>query len=129
MKMRSGYLQIILGLLAVVLVTGCSSTAMKQRKEQRDKVAGSARLYCEWINGEIYSDIDVAVNLEMAKRCDADKPFSITAYRTPSENNGVMYCCSTTNSVMAAPAAASPSKPAAKASVEDKKEVTEEGSN
>lgn len=81
--------------LAVVslLVSGCASSATKQRKEQRDKVAQSSRLYCEFINGEIYNDIDVALNLEMAKRCDADKPYTLTQYRTPSENQGVLYCC------------------------------------
>lgn len=124
MKFRGGYLQIIIGLLAIVLVSGCSSTAMKQRKEQRDKVASSARLYCEWINGELYTDIDVALNLEMAKRCDSEKPFSITTYRTPSENTGVLYCCSTTNSVTPAPTAV-----VGKAKAEDPKKDSAEGDN
>lgn len=75
------------------VVSGCASSAMKQRKEQRDKVAQNSRLYCEFINGEIYNDIDVALNLEMAKRCDPDKPYTLTQYKTPSENQGILYCC------------------------------------
>lgn len=111
--------------LSFLFLSACASSAMKARKDQQTKVAQSAKLYCEFVNGEIYPDVDVALNIEMAKRCDSDKPFSITAYKTPSENQGVMYCCSTgKNSIAAAatstPAKASPAKPA------DKKEEAEE---
>lgn len=74
-------------------LSGCASSKMKARKDQRDTVANSSKLWCEFINGEIYPDIDVALNLEMARRCDSNKNFSITQYRTPSENQGIMYCC------------------------------------
>ena len=80
--------------VAACYLSGCASSKMKARKEQREGVANSSKLWCEFINGEIYPDIDVALNLEMAKRCDSNKSFSITQYRTPSENQGIMYCCS-----------------------------------
>lgn len=81
--------------LSAMVFAGCASSQMKARKEQREQVSKSAKLYCEFVNGEIYPDIDVALNLEMAKHCDSEKPYSISQYRTPSENQGVMYCCST----------------------------------
>ncbi len=79
--------------LSFIFLSGCASSAMKQRKDQRDKVAQTSKLYCEFINGEVFPDIDVALNLEMAKRCDSEKNFTITQYKTPSENMGIMYCC------------------------------------
>ncbi len=85
---------------AALLVSGCASTKMKERKEQREKVALASKLFCEYINGEIYPDIDVALNIEMAKRCDSEKHFSITQYKTPTENQGIMYCCATSASRM-----------------------------
>jgi hypothetical protein len=80
--------------LSMVLASACSSSKLKERKEQRDRLSQSAKLYCEFVNGDIYPDIDVAVNLEMAKRCDMEKPFSMTQYNTRSESTGIMYCCS-----------------------------------
>ena len=86
---------IVLSLISLVVFAGCSSSKIKERKEQRDKVAQNSKLYCEFINGEMFPDIDVALNLEMAKRCDSEKPFSLTNYKTPTENPGILYCCST----------------------------------
>lgn len=83
-----------MGLLSLVVLAGCSSSKIKERKEQREKVAQSSKLYCEFINGEMYPDIDVALNLEMAKHCDSEKPFSLANYKTPAENPGILYCCS-----------------------------------
>ncbi len=82
-------------LLAVsaLLFVGCASSQQKQRREQRDKLVQSAKLYCEFLNGEQYPDIDVALNLQMAQKCDSDKSFSITSYKTPSEIPGVLFCC------------------------------------
>lgn len=91
--------------VAMAFLTGCASSQIKARKDQREKAAQSSKLWCEFVNGEVYPDVDVAVNLEMAKRCDADKHFTITSYRTPSENQGVIYCCSVRETVPAAPAA------------------------
>lgn len=93
-----------LGLLSIAMLAGCSSSKIRERREQREKVSQSARLYCDFVNGEMYPDVEVALNLEMAKRCDADKPFSLTNYKTPAENPGILYCCSTVSKA-AAPAA------------------------
>lgn len=82
----------ILSVLFLFLV-GCASSQMKARKDQRDKVAQSSKLFCEFINGDVYPDIDVALNLEMSKRCDSSKPYSMTNYRSPSEAVGIVYCC------------------------------------
>jgi hypothetical protein len=82
----------LLGLSLALIFTGCSS-AQKQRKEQREKAAQQSGLWCEFVNGEIFPDIDVALNLEMSKRCDTTKQYTISSYKTPSENHGVLYCC------------------------------------
>jgi hypothetical protein len=100
--------------LSVLLLSACSSSKIKERKEQRDRVAQSSKMYCEFINGDIFPDIDVAVNLEMAKRCDADKPYSISQYNTRSDSTGIMYCCSIVPGKMSA--AGTPAKKDAKKS-------------
>lgn len=82
-----------LALAALLILSGCASSAQKARKEQRDKLIQTNKLYCEFLNGEQYPDIDVALNVQMAQRCDADKSFSVTSYKTPSEIPGVLYCC------------------------------------
>lgn len=82
---------------ACLYLTGCASGAFKARQEQRDKLVGSSGLFCEFVNGEQHPDIDVELNMQMAKRCDATKLFSITNYKTSSEMNGVMYCCQIPN--------------------------------
>lgn len=91
MRSKSIYL---LFALFFLLTSGCASSAMKQRKEQRDKVAQSSKMFCEFINGDIYPDIEVALNLEMAKRCDPDKNFTMTEYKTRNETSGIVFCCS-----------------------------------
>ena len=105
MSLKMIALSLLSTVFVTVSVTGCASSKMKERKEQRDKVAAQAKLYCEFINGDVYPDIDVALNLEMAKRCDSEKPFSMTNYKTSAENPGVIFCCSTVTPKAAAPAA------------------------
>lgn len=83
----------LFGMLGLLALSGCASSAYKQRMEQREKLASSSGLYCEWINGDKHSDIDVEINLQMSKRCDSSKPFSLTPYKNPSDQNGIMYCC------------------------------------
>lgn len=105
-------------LLSLAVFSGCASSSMKARKEQREKVAQSSRFYCDFVNGEVYPDVEIALNLEMAKRCDSDKNFSITQYKTPSENVGMMFCCilASASRGQSAPAAvATPRAEAAKA--------------
>jgi hypothetical protein len=114
---------LFLVLVSLGLSVGCSSSSkLKERKDQREKAMSQSRLYCEFINGEIYPDLDVALNLEMAKRCDVDKPFSISDYKTPTETPGIMYCCATLNK------SAGPSTSTEKNKSVDKKDDAKESS-
>jgi hypothetical protein len=80
--------------MASALLAGCASSQMKVRKEQRDKAAQNSKLYCDFVNGDLFPDVEVMLNLEMAKRCDSEKTFTITQYKTTNENMGIVYCCS-----------------------------------
>ncbi len=80
-------------LAAAIGVAGCASSSQKARKEQRDKLVQTSKLYCEWISGEQFQDTDVALNVNMAQRCDSEKNFTISQYRTASDIQGMMYCC------------------------------------
>lgn len=82
-----------LSLLALTFV-GCASGKFKARQEQREKLAASSGMYCEFISGDLYPDLDVELSMAMAKRCDATKQFTITNYKNSSDHNGVIYCCS-----------------------------------
>lgn len=77
------------------VLTACSSAELKQRQEIRDRVVKSSHIYCEFMNGDAHPDIDVAVNIAMGAKCDSNKDFSLTTYRTPAEINGVLFCCGT----------------------------------
>ena len=81
-----------LALFATVLA-GCSSN--KKKYELRDKIASSSGLFCDFINGDKYKEVEIELNVAMARKCDPDKPYSITGYRNASEVHGMMYCCST----------------------------------
>lgn len=85
---------LFVGLSSLVLLSACASSTFKARQEQRDKLASSAGMYCEFVNGEKHPDVDVELNMQMANRCDSGGTFSITNYRNSSEQNGVIYCCS-----------------------------------
>lgn len=74
-------------------LSGCSSGAMKARKAEREKLASQGKIFCDFVNGELFPDLEVELNLEMVKRCDQDKALTISSYKTPSENVGIMYCC------------------------------------
>lgn len=103
----------ILGVVGCLLVTGCASSKYKARQEQREKMAGSAGLYCDWINGDKHSDIDVELNMQMAKRCDSSRPHSLTPYKNSSDQNGIMFCCATGGNSAIAQANKKSSGPAA----------------
>jgi len=109
----------VLGMLGLLVLSGCASSAHKARMEQREKLASSSGLYCEWINGDKHSDIDVEINLQMAKRCDSAKPFSLTPYKNSADQNGIMYCCAMAGSE-AKPVARKSSGPAAQKSSTNK---------
>ncbi|RYZ86005.1 MAG: hypothetical protein EOP06_15325 [Proteobacteria bacterium] len=79
--------------LISLVLTSCASSTYKARQDQREKVAATSGLFCDWVNGDKHSDVEVEVNLQMAKRCDANKAFSLTNYKNKSDQNGIMYCC------------------------------------
>lgn len=81
----------------VATLAGCASGTYKARQEQREKIAAQSGLFCEFVNGEQHTDVDVELNFQMAKRCEAGKPLSITSYRNSSEMFGVIYCCQMQN--------------------------------
>jgi hypothetical protein len=81
-------------LLTIVVFSGCSS-AQKARREERDRAAQSKGVFCDFVSESDFKDVDVELNLRIAKRCNANKPFSISGYKRVSENPGVLYCCNT----------------------------------
>lgn len=83
----------VLMISSAFIVTGCASSAFKARLDQRDKVAASSGLFCDFVNGDEYTDVAVELNLQMANRCDTSKHFSISSYKNASEMRGVLYCC------------------------------------
>jgi hypothetical protein len=85
--------------VGVIFMTGCASGTFKARQEQREKMASSSGMYCEFVSGDLFPDLDVELNMRMAKRCDADRNYSITQYKDSSDQFGIMYCCSMTGSV------------------------------
>ena len=85
----------IKALVLILVLAGCASGTFKARQEQREKVARTSGLFCEFISGDQYPDVDVELTLQMAKRCDTSQPFSVTNYRNASASYGVLYCCNT----------------------------------
>lgn len=80
--------------MGLLVLAGCASGRYKERQAEREKVAAATGMFCEFVNGDANPDVDVEMNFQMGKRCDSTKPFSITAYKNPSEIHGVIYCCS-----------------------------------
>lgn len=80
-------------LASLLTLSGCSN-AMKKRQEQREKVAASSGLFCEFVSGDDHKDVDVELNFSMARRCDPAKNFTVTSYKSSAEVNGLIYCCS-----------------------------------
>lgn len=113
------YLLIAFSFFAV----GCGSSAIKQRKELRDRAVLSTKMYCEFVNGDVFpNDVDVALNITVAKHCEAGTPISMTQYKTPSESNGIMFCCPVNSNLVSQ--MVRDNKPAAKA--ESKKDETKD---
>ena len=77
--------------LSLLFVTGCSSG--NKKSETRDKVTTQSGLYCDFVNGEKNRQIELELNILMAKKCDVDKPYTISDYRSPAEVSGVIFCC------------------------------------
>lgn len=94
MNSRQGCLFLMGALVSLLTISGCASNR-KQKFDQREKAALASGLYCDFVNGEKSPEVELELNLLMSKKCDADKNFSITSYRTPAEVSGILYCCST----------------------------------
>ncbi len=96
----------ILFTTSALFLSGCASGTFKARQQEREKMAASTGMYCEFISGDLFPDLDVELSMQMARRCDSNKNFSITNYKNSSDQSGVVYCCSTARkSAVAAPAA------------------------
>lgn len=99
------YLILIAG---AMLLSSCSSH-YKKRQEMREKASAASGLYCEFLSGDLYTDLDVELNLQMAKRCEVDKGYSITNYKNASDQIGVIYCCQVQKKMAKAPTSKSSS--------------------
>lgn len=82
----------MLALSTLVFGAGCSSGKAK-RAEQQAQVVKSSKIFCEFVNGENQQDVDVVLNLQMGAKCDFEKPYSITNYKTAADITGLMFCC------------------------------------
>ncbi|KHD89213.1 MAG: hypothetical protein OM95_05205 [Bdellovibrio sp. ArHS] len=102
---------------SALLLSGCASGTFKARQEQREKLAASTGMYCEFVSGDLNPDLDVELSMQMARRCDANRSFSITNYKNSSDHNGVIYCCASTK--RGAVTSKKTSTPAPKTEVED----------
>ncbi len=80
-----------------LFIAGCASSTFKARQEQREQLALSTGMFCEFISGDLFPDLDVELSMRMAKRCDSDKNYTITNHRNESGQNGVIYCCTMAN--------------------------------
>lgn len=102
-----------------LVLAGCASGTFKARQEQREKMAASTGMYCEFLSGDVYHDLDVELSMSMAKRCDSTRNFSITNFKNSSDQNGVIYCCSTVQRSEKRATAKRPTAPAKAASESD----------
>ena len=80
-------------ILVLLFAVGCSSSSFKTRQEQREKLAISSGFSREFVNGDVFPDLDVELSLTMAKKCDPNKSMTMTQYRNASDQNGIVYCC------------------------------------
>jgi hypothetical protein len=83
----------ILFVSIALLLSGCASGKFKERQEQREKVSATSGMFCEFVSGDVFPDLDVELNLRMAQRCDSNKNFTLANYKNSSEQNGIIYCC------------------------------------
>lgn len=102
---------------SALLLSGCASGTFKARQEQREKLASSTGMYCEFVSGDLHPDVDVELSMQMANRCDSGKSFSITNYKNSSDQTGVIYCCSAVSK--AERKTSQPKAPAPKAETKD----------
>ncbi len=83
---------ILWGCGLAILISGCSG-AQKTRRDERERLVQSKGVYCDFVSESDYTDVDIELNLRIAKKCDPSKPFNITSHKRVSDNPGVLYCC------------------------------------
>lgn len=88
---RHGSLFLLFVAVGTLLLTGCASN--NKKSEMRDRAIASSGLACDFVNGEKNRQIELELNIVMAKKCDLDKPYTVTDYKTPAEVTGLIYCC------------------------------------
>jgi len=88
-----GSVRVMITSVLSFVIGACASSGRVQRQLIRDQVAAGTKFYCEFLNGEKYTDIDVALNIAIGEKCDVSQSYSITGYRSTSEIPGVIYCC------------------------------------
>lgn len=89
---RQGCLLFTSIVISMLFLSGCAS-GRKQKLEQREKLAASSGLYCDFVNGDKNKEVELELNVLMSKKCDPDRPFSISNYKSPADVTGVLYCC------------------------------------
>lgn len=88
---RHGSLFLLFVVIATILSSGCASS--NKKSEMRDRAVASSGLACDFVNGEKNRQVELELNIVMAKKCDLDKPYTVTDYKTPAEVTGLIYCC------------------------------------
>jgi hypothetical protein len=88
-----GFVRVFIISTFVIALGACASSDRRQRQVIRDQVVAGTKFYCEFLNGEKYTDIDVALNIAIGEKCELLRQVSITGYRSISEIPGVIYCC------------------------------------
>lgn len=106
---RQGSLATIVVLAMSLFFVGCASN--NKRSELRDKVVSQSGFLCEFINGEKHRQVEIELNVLMAKKCDVDKPYSVSNYKTSAEVAGMIFCCNTKEAPTSTSKPAAPSAP------------------
>lgn len=114
--------RLLVGLFALVSLAACSS-AQKARQAEREKLSASTGMLCDFVNGDDYQDVEVELNLQMARRCDANKSFTISDYKNASEVHGVLFCCSMARKDKPAAHARSSARPSSQDDILDEEDA------
>nr|BFD68321.1 hypothetical protein HAGR004_33430 [Bdellovibrio sp. HAGR004] len=114
---------------SALILSGCASGTFKARQQERERLAASSGMYCEFVSGDLFPDLDVELSMSMAKRCDSSRNFTVTNYKNSSDHSGVIYCCATANRSerrAAAPKKSAPATPAKSETADSDAEVVSE---
>ncbi len=89
--------KIFLLTIAALSLAACGGRVSAERDAERDRAASQGGGYCDFVSNIDHPDVEVEVGLRLTKRCDMNKSFSITEYRTEKNNNGILFCCAGQN--------------------------------